>query len=88
MAYSSPMVDPETGKFNLINIAENAVTLARREYGGDTYPQHYLMESLRWCQDRARLERKVWRREHGLPDDEPTVMMSIPAWGCSGDAFR
>jgi hypothetical protein len=81
------MINQETGEIDTIAVAERADLRACREWGGSSPPPSYIRDAVSWCWDRARNERLEWRRMRGLPDDSPVEMISVPAWGSSGDNF-
>jgi hypothetical protein len=81
------LIDPNTGKLDHLAIAERARLRAAREYGSPDFPANYLRMALQWCNERAQSERLAWRRDHGLPDDSAVTMVTLPAWGASGDSY-
>lgn len=87
MSIMDRLIDPETGEVDSLVLLMAADLRAQREWGGPTPPPAYIREAVSFVHDRARDLRRVWRREHGLPDDTQFTMTEMPAWGRSGDSF-
>jgi hypothetical protein len=79
------LIDPETGLIDPLAIAGAAPLRAAREYGGPNFPPLYLRQATQWLMERARAEQRAWRRDHGLPIEEPTTPTDISTWT---DTFR
>jgi hypothetical protein len=77
----------DTGELDMLAIAQRASLRASADYGGPNYPPSRLRQWEAATMDRAQSERRVWRREHGLPDDTVTTMIEVPSWGNSGEGF-
>lgn len=68
-----PMIDQSTGEIDHLLVIERADLRAMREYGGPIPPPAFIRNALSWCLDRARAERRAWRRDRNIPDDSETV---------------
>jgi hypothetical protein len=82
-----PFIDQETGEIDHLAIVENADLRAAREFGGPNPPPRFIRAAVAWCVERSRAEHRAWRRDRGLPSDEPVTMVEMPAWGASGDSY-
>jgi len=80
MSILNHLINEHTGEVDNIAVLEAATLRAAREYGSPNYPAAYFRDQLRWCQDRARDLRTAWRRDNGLPDDQPFFVMHFPDW--------
>lgn len=81
------LINQDTGEFDWTFIKRQALLRAQGRWGGSAPPARYVRNELRDLKDIARIIRKRWRADHGLPDDTIYVSMPIPAWGASGDSF-
>lgn len=80
------LIDQTTGEVDSAMIAEVAQLQADRDYGGSA-PPNMVRSRLQAAQDRAQAMRSCWRRDRGLSNDAPSQLVSMPAWGASGDSF-
>lgn len=80
------LIDQTTGEIDAAMVAEVAQLQADRDYGGPA-PPNMVRGRLQAAQDRAHGMRLCWRRDRGLPSDDPCSLVSMPAWGASGDSF-
>lgn len=79
------LINQTTGEFDWTFIKQQALLRADHEFGGPGAPNSYVRDALKHYQDLARDMQYEWRKAHGLP--VTTVLVSIPAWGASGDSF-
>ena len=84
-----PFIDPETGEIDHLLVRERADARACREYGGPNPPPAYIRESVSWCIERSRSERRQWQRERGLPVDGESPAEGVPmvGYGSGSDGF-
>lgn len=87
MANINLLINQSTGELDWTWINRLAVARAQGEYGNSEPPISYVRNSLRVMQDRAIAMRTQWRQHRGLPDESPCSIVSVPAWGSSGDSF-
>jgi len=83
---TAPLIT-DTGELDFAAMGKRAHTRACSEYGSLDYPPRYRRQASEWTLDRAMAERRVWRREHGMPDDSAVSMVDVPAWGAAGDGW-
>jgi hypothetical protein len=86
MSTPTPLVT-EDGQLDFEAMGKRAHTRACSEYGSLDYPPRCRRQASEWMLDRAMADRRVWRREHGLPDDSAVSMVDVPAWGAAGDGW-
>lgn len=68
-----PLINQDTGEFDMDAIKVRAAHRAVAEWGGQNPPDSYIRMALYWAVNRANDERLEWRRARGLPDDSPTT---------------
>ncbi len=86
MAYI-PMIDPNTGEIDHLLVQQRADARACREWGGPNPPPAYIRESVAWCVERSRYERRQWQRMRGLPVDGSEDAVMVRGYGSGEDGF-
>lgn len=88
MAYI-PFINTETGEIDHLLVQQRADARACHEWGGPNPPPAYIRESVSWCIERSRSERRQWQRERGLPVDgeSPAEMVPMRGFGAGDDGF-
>lgn len=87
MTYSHDQtIDQETGEFDHHYIMEQATLRAAAAYGSPEFPPSFLRSELLNLHDVARIMRKRWREDRGLPDD--TNYVPVAAFGHHQDGVR
>lgn len=88
MAYI-PMIDLATGEIDHLLVQQRADARACREWGGPNPPPAYIRESVSWCIERSRAERRQWQRMRSLPVDGegPGEVTMMCGYGSGDDGF-